>query len=197
MLSVASQSGNKLSPSAIQIGMGFRISPSPGNPVAAEIAGWKGWGEGLFRLKVARERTPNALTLTLSRSTGRGDNAAAIESCIAVLFSGEINLADGEFSLPVHFKNLRDIHILPAIGIEEWNGFPYRLMQFAAAKMTTLALPQINCLAEGKLNHGEHGFGQFQNAQRIARGNRSHADFILVVRFGAAAENTGGHGELQ
>ena len=56
---------------------------------------------------------------------------------------------------------------------------------------------QIDRLAEREQLDDRDGLGQLQHALAVARGDRAHADLVLVVRLGAAAEGAGGHGQLQ
>ena len=89
-----------------------------------------------------------------------------------------------------------NIYILPTVGIVHGDERPHSLMQFTTSTMAPFTVPQIHRLAQRQLDHSKDSLRQFDDSQRISRRDRPHADFVLVVRLCASAENTGGHGEL-
>ena len=56
---------------------------------------------------------------------------------------------------------------------------------------------QIDRLAEREQLARRDRLGELEDAQAVARRDRAHADLVLVVRLGAAAEDARGHGQLQ
>ena len=58
-------------------------------------------------------------------------------------------------------------------------------------------LAQAQALAAGDEQAGGDLLGQVQHPQRIARGDGAHADLVLVVALGGAAEDRGRHGLLE
>ncbi len=104
----------------------------------------------------------------------------------------------GSFAGAVEFEDLVDVNVLAAVLVRLSERFgaiarcSSRLRRWQPSELS-----QIDGLADGKLNDGQDGFRQLDDAQGIAGGDGAHADLVLVVRFGAAAEDAGGHGELQ
>ena len=72
----------------------------------------------------------------------------------------------------------------------------HRFAQLARAPRGRVAA-QLERLAVGEQQDRRDRLRELEDAAAIARGDRAHADLVLVVALGAARERRGGHRELQ